>query len=396
MPPHKPHPMRGIVLASSPALTLRSAALAARGLRDLARDSNWLIKKVFSGRAPNLAISPAGQLCACSPLVRAGTERIALYDIELGTPSIALSIPSEPASSVAGSRAAFAWSSTGRYLMVAWPGWGNRFHAFDLRDKDSVGFSEFSNAPRCLAWSDSGRYFASACRGGPEPRVQLWELTIRPGLSSRTNEVSEACLPDRQGPLEFSALSEAGGTRSFEQWFGAPPVDAESGDEGTFAGFGRMAFSPDENALASVVEMEGEWADDSIVVLDVPTLRRLRVFPAQGHVTGLAWTFDSRNLIYCSGGQAYRLSSDSPASEPLPFGAELVACHPRLPLCLCSSSWLKNSAKGRLFVADLNALTTRDEYAAEGVVDLRWSVEGSKAYSVTPDGLAYIYEPPLL
>jgi hypothetical protein len=29
-------------------------------------------------------------------------------------------------------------------------------------------------------------------------------------------------------------------------------------------------------------------------------------------------------------------------------------------------------------------------------VDLRWSVEGSKAYSVTPDGLAYIYEPPLL
>jgi hypothetical protein len=37
-----------------------------------------------------------------------------------------------------------------------------------------------------------------------------------------------------------------------------------------------------------------------------------------------------------------------------------------------------------------------DEYAAEGVVDLRWSRDGSKAYAVTADGLAYIYElPPL-
>jgi hypothetical protein len=37
-----------------------------------------------------------------------------------------------------------------------------------------------------------------------------------------------------------------------------------------------------------------------------------------------------------------------------------------------------------------------DEYAAEGVVDLRWSVDGTKAYAVTQHGLAYIYEPPLL
>ena len=41
-------------------------------------------------------------------------------------------------------------------------------------------------------------------------------------------------------------------------------------------------------------------------------------------------------------------------------------------------------------------LTVFDEYAAEGVVDLRWSLDGSKAYAVTAAGLAYIYEPPLL
>jgi hypothetical protein len=49
-----------------------------------------------------------------------------------------------------------------------------------------------------------------------------------------------------------------------------------------------------------------------------------------------------------------------------------------------------------LFLVDLNRLTVFDEYAAEGVVNLRWSLDGSKAYAVTADGLAYIYEPALL
>jgi len=82
--------------------------------------------------------------------------------------------------------------------------------------------------------------------------------------------------------------------------------------------------------------------------------------------------------------------------EPLPFGAELCVCHPQLPLCVCFSSWLKNSAKGRLFLADLNRQTVFDEYAAVGVMVLRWSLDGSKAYAVTRDGMAYIYEPPLI
>jgi WD40 repeat protein len=382
MPPRNPHSTDEIVPAWPHALTVRSAALVARGLRDLARDSNWLIKKVFSGHAPHLAISPAGQLCTSSPRVRTGTERIALYDIELGTPTMALCAPGEPAASPLGLPAAFAWSSSGRWLVTAWQAWGNRLHTFDLYQRSSVGtFGAFSEFPRSLAWSESGRYFASACAGGADARVQLWEA-----VTPIANDLHFADPP----------LSEVGGTCSFGEWLAGPQQDPESGDGGAFAGFGRIAFSPDESILASVVELEGEWADDSIILLDVPTLRRLRVLGAQGRVTGLAWTPDNRTLIYCSGGQAYRLSSDLPASEPLPFGAELVACHPRLPLCLCFSSWLKNSAKGRLFLADLNTFSVDDEYAAEGLVDLCWSVDGSKAYAVTADGLAYIYEPPLV
>jgi len=377
-----PSSAQEIVPAPSQALAVRSAALVARGLRDLARDSNWLIKKVFTGHTPRLAISSAGQFCAASPLVRHGNERVALYDIELGTPTMTLSVPDEPAAPAAGQPAAFAWSSTGRYLIAAWRGWQPQLYAFDLHGKVAIGgFGKFSHFPEWLTWSESGRYFASACGGGPEARVRLWE-------SARDAKNGM--------PLPGAPLSEAGGPRSFDELFGGQLFGAESGDEGAFSGFGRCAFSPDEEMLASVVEIEGEWADDSIVVLGVPTLRRQRAFQAQGRITGLAWTFDSGQLIYCSAGQAYRIAANNPEPESLPFGAELVACHPHLPICLCFSSWLRNSAKGRLFIADLNQLRVFDEYAADGVVDLRWSLDGSKAYAVTADGLAYIYEPPLL
>lgn len=175
-----------------------------------------------------------------------------------------------------------------------------------------------------------------------------------------------------------------------------PASAGDFADEAAVAGFGRLAFSPDEGSLACVVEIEGEWADDSIGILEVPSLRKQSVFHAQGHITDLSWTYDSRQIIFCSAGQASRLAADTMEPEPLPFGAELCACHPHLPICLCFSSWLKNSAKGRLFLVDLHGLKTFDERAAEGVVNLRWSEDGSRAYAVTSDGLAYLYEPPLL
>jgi len=379
MPPRTSSPANKIVPAPPRALASRSAALVARGLLDLARDSNWRIKKIFNGHTLRLALSSTGQLCAVLPRVPSNGESVALYDIELGRPAVALSVRGKTPSVGCGLPAAFAWSPTASDLIAAWHGWGNRLYAFDPYREGSVGgFGEFSQFPDHLAWSESGKYFASACAGGVQARVRLWE----------------AALDSKIGlPFAGSPLSEAGGPRSFEEWFDAHPLDPETGDESAFSGFGCIAFSLDESTLASVVEIEGEWADDSIVLLDVPTLRRLRTVQAQGHVTGLTWTFDSRNLIYCSAGQAYRIGPTSSETESLPFGAELVACHPHLPVCLCFSSWLRSSAKGRLFLADLDQLSVFDEYASEGVVDLRWSCDGSKAYAVTADGLAYIYEP---
>lgn len=373
-----------IVRAPSQALAVRSAALVTRGLRDLARDSNWLIKKVFSGRSSHLAISASGELCTLSPLIRHGTERVALYDIERGEPTLALVVPGQPDENALGLRAAFAWSPTAQHLVAAWGGWLPELHVFDLRAKVFLGgFGDFKNFPSCLSWSDTGRYFAAASRGGGEARLRLWPVS----------QQSHASMPFAAEPA-----AELAAPNSAENWLETETMDAESGDEGSFLGFGRTAFSPDESTLATVAEIEGEWADDSIVLSELPAMRRRKVIPAQGHITDLAWTSDSRQLLFCAAGQAYRLSKQTAGAAPeaLPFGAELCTCHPHLPLGLCFSSWLKNSAKGRLFLVDLNRLTVFDEYAAEGVVNLRWSRDGSKAYAVTADGLAYIYEPPLL
>jgi WD40 repeat protein len=385
-------PAKQIVRAPAQALAIRSAALVTRGLRDLARDSNWLIKKVFTGRSSQLVISPAGELCALSPMVRQGTERIALYDIERGVPTLALVVPGEPDVCPPSLPAAFAWSPTARYLVAAWGGWLPELHVFDLHGKVFLGgFGDFKSFPSSVAWSDTGNYFVAASRGGKESRLRLWPASKQ----------SPAAMPFAADPV-----AELGAPGSRENWLAAETseaqtADAEPSDEGAFSGFGRTAFSPDERTLASVVEMEGEWADDSIVLADVPTLLGRQVVPAQGHITDIAWTTDSRQLIYCSAGQAYRLlvpQTGQALAKPqtLPFGAELCACHPQLPLCLCFSSWLKNSAKGRLFLVDLNRMVVFDEYAAEGVVSIRWSLDGSKAYAVTADGLAYIYDPPLL
>jgi WD40 repeat protein len=373
-----------LVCVPAQALAVRSAALVTRGLRDLARDSNWLIKKVFTGRSPHLSISSAGEMCALSPLVRQGAERIALYDIERGVPTLGLVVPGEPDMCPPGLPAVFGWSPTARHLVAAWGGWMPELHVFDLRGMAFLdSFGEFKSFPSRLAWSDTGNYFAMASRGGGEARLRVW----------RTLPQSRADMP-----LAGAPVSELTAPTSRENWLVGEPMDDESGDEGSFSGFGCIAFSPDDSALATAVEIEGEWADDSIVLLELPAMRRRKVIPAQGHITDVGWTPDSRQLLFCAAGQAYRLVKGSAVAAPeaLPFGAELCACHPRLPLCLCFSSWLKNSAKGRLFLVDLDRLAVFDEYAAEGVVDLRWSLDGSKAYAVTADGLAHIYEPPLL
>jgi WD40 repeat protein len=376
-----------IVPAGSQALAVRSSALVVRGLRDLARDSNWLIKKVFTGRSPHLAISPAGQLSAISPHMQHGAppgqQRVVLYDVELSVPTLALSVPGEFPAPAADSPAAFAWSPTARYLVAAWGAWQPQLHCFDLHGKMLLGtFGDYRHFPHSIGWSDTGNYFAAASAGGKSASLRLWQadrdVAGHPGTFA--------------GPFAGPPASEVGVPNSIEpQQYGD-----EFAEEGAFRGYGRTAFSPDERSIAAVVEIQGDWADDSIALFDVPALQNQRAFGAQGHITDLTWTPDSRQIIYCAAGQAYRLEVGTMFFEPLPFGAEFCVCHPHLPLCVCFSSWLKNSAKGRLFLADLSRQTVFDEYAAEGVVDLRWSLDGSKAYAVTRDGMAYIYEPPLI
>lgn len=370
---------------------MRSSALITRGLRDLSRESNWLVKKVFNGRSPNLAVSSEGQICAVSSLVRRGLESVALYDVELAVPLLALSVPGSLDTFAPGQSAAFAWSPSGQHLVAAWGGWPRTLHAFDLNAKMFIGaFGQFDAFPAALAWSEPGNYFVATSTGGGDAGVRLWQASAEP-IGSMPFEAAAA------GEL---SLAECSGWPEWREGaaYDDDPASAvgEPLDNAAVAGFGRASFSPDEGSLACVVQIEGDWADDSIAILEIPSLRKQSVFHAQGHITDLSWTYDGRQIIFCAAGQASRLAADTMLPEPLPFGAELCACHPHLPVCVCFSSWLKNSAKGRLFLVDLNRLKVFDEYAAEGVVDLRWSADASKAYAVTSDGLAYLYEPPLL
>ncbi len=376
-----------IVPAGQQGLALRSAALVARGLRDLARDSNWVVKKIFAGHASCLAISGLGHVCFVSRQFQRGGrnrtgnigQRIILYDMEMNTPMFALSVPNETAVGKQDFPGAFAWSPGARYLVAAWGGWQPALHCFDLHGKILFEmFGEFGIIPRFLEWSAAEQYFVEACTGGKKASLRLWRV--------RNDGVSP------KGPISAQPTSELG----VPGWLERQTYESEFGEEGAFGGYGRAVFSPDEKTLACVIEIHGDWADDSIALLAVPGLEKQNAFQAQGHITDLSWTHDGRKIIYCAAGQAYALTIETMNFEPLPFGAELCVCHPYLPLCICYSSWLKNSAKGRLFLVDLHSMEVFDEYAAEGVVILRWSGDGSKAYASTQNGMAYICEPTLL
>jgi WD40 repeat protein len=355
-------------------LAVRSAALVARGLRDLVRDSNWLTTKVFSGRSPHAAISFKGHVCAVAPQVKGEPQRILLYD-DRGAPALALAVPNEAISfgSKLAAKAAFSWSPSTQYFVGAWGLWEPALHIFDLDNKTFIGtFGDFAEFPRFISWSSMGRYFAAA-GAGKNASLELWP-------AQTTSTVLSGPAVKRIGPPDWIERENI--------------ADAEdAGDEGTFAGYGRLTFSPNECTLAAAVEIKGEWADDAILFVKLPSFQRQNVFRAEGHITDLTWTPDSARLVYCAAGQAYRVDLQSLEAESLRFGAELCACHPHRPLCVCFSSWLKNASTGRLFLVDLDTMDVFDDHPAENVSDLRWSYDGAHAYAVTRDGLAYSYDP---
>src|SRR5690349_16123276 len=76
--------------------TRRSAAIISRGLRDLARDSNWVVNKAFSGTATHLSISRTGLVCLTEPPGVPGGEMLIVRNIQQSAPPISLRLPQQP------------------------------------------------------------------------------------------------------------------------------------------------------------------------------------------------------------------------------------------------------------------------------------------------------------
>jgi len=358
--------------AGGGALALRSATLVARGLRDLARESNWLRVQIFSGKASKVAVSSVGTVCAISAESRGTAPRVTVYDVHNSYAQMALAVPEETAALAKHLPATLAWSPTGRFLAGTWAAWQPSIHLFDMGAKEFVGsFGRFKQPPSYLAWSANEHFIAAATPGGKLASLRLWML----------GEQGES--------IEDAPAAHAG----IPNWLERQTYEAEFGEEGAFGGYGRTTFSPDGKSLASVIEIHGEWADDSILIAEAPSLRKIQSFQAQGHITDLTWSGGGGSLIYCAAGQTYRLDRETLELELLPFAAELCTAHPQLPLAVCFSSWVKESARGQLFAVDLTTGRVFDKCGADGVTELRWSQDRTKAYAISKDGTMCIYEP---
>ena len=369
MPSRAQRETREIVRGQSTAITVLSSSLVLRGLREFPQTSRWNIKQVFAGPRPYLSVSPLGHVAAYSAASRELSQRIEISDLELtGAPSV-IRIPYEPLVARPDFPASFAWSPTGESLIAASGTWQPELHCFDTRAGKFAGrFGPFRVFPAHLGWSDGGRYFVAASDGSENATLMLWMVG--------------------DSPEAFEPLSQLDrGT-----FAGAPSENDASGDRGNFWGFGATAFCPGDKLLATVLEFDGDWSDDSIVLVRPPTLETVGKFDTTGHVTDLSWSSDARRLVFCASGQAYSLDAESGNASSLPFAAELCHCHPSLSLCAFYNSWLKSSAKGRIFIADLQRNTIIDECWAEGIASLRWSQDGHTLYAVAHDGTAYLFD----
>ena len=362
------HATTDLARTGTQGLAVRSATLVRRGLRDLARESNWLIQKVFNAPVSHAAISSDGHFCIPNGPSHENTQGLSVLDLENSSQLLPLGVPLQ------GPLAKLAWAPGTRHLIAAGDAPSHDLRVIDVRRKNLAGsLRSTGGTPSSIAWSPGGALVASALTG-KEPSLALWQI------------------PERFTDAPAEPLHRLGAPN----WIERQSDEADSADAGEFSGYGSLAFSPDEALLAVVVQIGGDWADDSIALLNARTLEKETVFEAQGHVTDIAWSGDGKRVVYCSAGQAYGIDVLSAESTSLPFGGERCAWHPHLPVCLFYSSWLRNSAKGRLFLADMDRGRVFDEHPADNILDLRWSADGSKAYAIASEGLAYIYEPELL
>jgi len=368
MPPRARREAREIVRRQGSDITVLSSSLVLRGLREFPQTSRWNIKQVFAEPRPHLSISPRGHVAAYSAATRELSQRIDISDLELrGAPAV-IRVPGEPLVARPDFPASFAWAPAGQSLIAASGTWQPELHYFDARAGEFAGrFAPFRVFPAHLCWSNSGKYFVAASDGAENATLMLWMAG--------------------DSLAEFEPLSQLDrGT------FVDASSENDAGDRGRFWGFGATAFSAGDKSLATVLEFDGEWSDDSIILVRPPTLESIGRFDTTGHVTDLCWLSDARHLVFCASGQVYSLDAASGNVSSLPFAAELCHCHPSLPLCAFYNSWLKSSAKGRIFIADLQRNTIVDECWAEGIGSLRWTQDGHTLYAVAQDGTAYLFE----
>ena len=225
------------------------------------------------------------------------------------------------------------------------------------------GFRTFSGCPNYLAWSGAGGFFAARISSRRQSFGRCLECLERPcavlGPPESTLDALHGC-ERHNSRIRIRRRRHLFG--DMEEWPSA-----------------RMTES-----LAVVLEYKGDWADDSLLITDARSLRGRDIFQAHGHITDVSWMSGSGQVVYCAGGQSYRLTAATMDREELSFAAELCVCHPFLPICVCFSSWLKNSAEGRLCVFDLERREMLDECAADGHrgATLEWRrLEGARVDS---------------
>lgn len=368
MPPRKRRETREIVTAQKTAITVFSSPLVLRGLREFAQTSRWTVKTAFAGPRECLSISPLGYVATLSRERTSAGRALEIFDLELIGPPTVVSVPEKASAANSPAATAFGWSPSEKILVAATEEWQPEIHLFDLRRKiRSSRLADFQLPPGHLCWSDSEEYLAASTDGTENGTLQLWKAG--------------------NAAAEFRLLREAG-ANAFED----NSEKEDLGDQGRFFGFGSIAFHPNQKSLATVLEFDGDWSDDSILLTSIPTLGPISRFEAVGRVTDLSWSHDGSQLFFCASGQAYALDAKSNNITSLPFSAEQCHCHPSQPLCAFYNAWLKNSAEGRVFVVDLQRMNVLDECRAEGILGMRWSHDGHTLYAVAQDGTAYLYE----
>ena len=362
-------PSTALVSRRPQGLAVRTAALVRRGIRDIGRESNWVEKRVFSGRRACAAVSPSGKVSVFLGTRSGSALRLAIYDLDSQVPPDSLPAPETQLGRAHDPVSSLAWSPTGRILLAASNMSTNQLQIFDAMKSKHLDTFHVPDLPNAaFAWSLDGNTFGAAFAADRTLRVWNCDSEI-PSLAAT--------------PI---------GSLDVTPSLAAVAVGDSADDEIVFAGFGPMAFNPDGTQVALALKCVGEWADDFLLVAAVPGMRRDLFLPVHGSITALSWSADGGTLVYCAGGRAFAVPEGSLESCPLPFTAELARCHPTRPLCACYSSWLKSASKGRLFIADLREGRIIDEYSAEGVVDICWSYDTQQVYAVTHDGLAYVFE----